>query len=346
MATIKLTKRAVEAIKPEPRDVFIWDAELRGFGVRVKPSGTRIYLVQYRDADRRTRRYAIGQHGRLTAEQARGEAKALLGDIERGRNPSAERKAARAADADTVEAVAREFVARYAKPRLRTWRETQRLLDKEVLPHWGKRPLAGITRRDVIELLDAIADRGAGYTANRVMACIRKLFNWAVDRSIVDATPAARIERPGKETERNRVLTDAEIAALWAAWEGQGWPFGPLFKLLLATGQRRSEVAGMRWQDVDLDQSLWIIPREQTKSDRAHEVPLSALAIEILDGQPRMHAELVFPDCRHGRNPVSGFSKAKAITDKLVGDAAAPWRLHDLRRTAATGMARLAWIFA
>ncbi len=110
---------------------------------------------------------------------------------------------------------------------------------------------------------------------------------------------------------------------------------------VLATAQRRSEVAGIRWQDVDLDQALWIIPREQTKSDRAHEVPLSALAIEILDGLPRMHAELVFPDCRHGRNPVSGFSKAKAITDKLVGDAAAPWRLHDLRRTAATGMARL-----
>lgn len=334
----KITKRLVEAIKPNKHDVFVWDTEVRGFGVRVKPSGVRSYLVQYRNRHGRSRRLTIGQHGRLTADKARSRAKSLLGDVEGGKDPVADR---RERPRDTFGAVADEFIKRHVKHKdLRSAKEIERLLDVEVRPKWRKRPIDSISRRDVVELLDGIVDRGAPYTANRTLAAIRKLFNWAVDRGILGATPAVRIEPPGKETERDRVLTDEEIEELWNAWECQGWPFGPLFQLLLVTGQRRSEVAGMRWSELDLENKLWTLPRDRTKSDRGHEVPLSSLAIEILKGLQRMD-ELIFPDSRHGRNPVSGFSKAKLRSDALCETQVPNWRLHDLRRTAATNMARL-----
>ena len=334
----KIIKRLVEAIKRDKHDVFAWDTEVRGFGVRVKPSGVRSYLVQYRNQHGRSRRLTIGQHGRLTAEQARRQAKSLLGDVEGGKDPVADRSERQR---DTFGAVADEFIKRHVRHKdLRSAKEIERLFDVELKPRWRNRPIDSISRRDVIELLDSIVDRGAPYTANRTLAAIRKLFNWAVDRDILGATPAVRIEPPGKETDRDRVLADEEIKVLWSAWERQGWPFGHLFQLLLVTGQRRSEIAGLRWSELGLENQLWTLPRERTKSDRSHEVPLSSLAVEILTDLPRMD-ELVFPDSRHGRNPVSGFSKAKLRTDALCETQIPNWRLHDLRRTATTNMVSL-----
>jgi len=183
--------------------------------------------------------------------------------------------------------------------------------------------------------LDGIAVR-APVQANRVFAMLRKLFNWCVDRDILQASPCVRVKPPGRETDRDRVLSDDELKRVWRAAYLLGWPFGPAVKLLILTAQRRNEVAMMRWDEVDLDGALWTIPSEKSKNGRVHQVPLSPTALDIIKALPRM-GEVVFTTS--GTKPISGFSKAKVRLDKLSG--VTEWRLHDLRRTATTGMAKM-----
>jgi len=204
-------------------------------------------------------------------------------------------------------------------------------------------------------------------TQNRTLAVLRRFFNWTVEREIITASPMAGLKAPTAETARDRALNDEEIRLFWAGCDKLGWPFGPMFKLLLLTAQRRDEVRGMEWTEIEpREKRVWAIPREKAKNDRAHEVSLSELAIEIIDGLPRMSrprtdsagsepSPYVFTT--NGERPVSGFSKAKERLDKHMlellcaelGEAGKDpgkaeidgWILHDLRRTAATGMARL-----
>jgi integrase len=236
-----------------------------------------------------------------------------------------------------------------------------------VYPKWGDRLIRDITRHDVAELLDGIADRGAPVQANRTLARLRTLFNWAVDREIISANPVTRMKRPTVEKERSRTLSDEEIRLFWLGCDRLAWPFGPICKLLLLTAQRRTEVAGMRWSEISLDQRLWTIPRERAKNDREHVLHLSDLAVEILEALPRFTRaeadkegkgtalDLVFTTT--GKRHVSGYGKAKERLDKHMLDALRAelveadkdaeqaaigvWILHDLRRTAATGMAKL-----
>ncbi|MBA3520728.1 MAG: tyrosine-type recombinase/integrase [Rhizobiales bacterium] len=143
----------------------------------------------------------------------------------------------------------------------------------DVLPKWGDRRIQEITRRDVIELLDGLTDRGVGTMTNRVFSITRKLFNWAIARGIVDASPCAGVRPPVPEVSRDRVLTEDELRWFWAATATLGFPFGPLFRLLLITGQRLSEVGEMTYGELDLRQHLWTIPRERVKNNSAHDVP-------------------------------------------------------------------------
>jgi integrase len=173
--------------------------------------------------------------------------------------------------------------------------------------------------------------------AKQTHATIRKLFYWALDRGVIDASPCVRVPVPAKAADRDRILNDDELRGVWNACEPLKWPFGPLVRMLILTGQRRDEVATMRWHDIDAGGALWTIPRELTKSDRAHEIPLSSPALHIIAALPKVDARLVFTT--NGKVPVAGFSNAKRRLDELsqVQDR----HLHDLRRTAATGMARL-----
>jgi integrase len=189
----------------------------------------------------------------------------------------------------------------------------------------------------VIHLLEDVEEHGP-YMANRTLAAIRKFYSWAVERDMVGASPVSNVSALGREEKRDRVLDDVEIMAFWEGCDKLGWPFGPLFQMLLVTAQRRDEVARMRWQDVDLDAGTWIIPAEMTKSRREHSVPLSPLSLDILSNVPRMGGH-VFSSNLRGDKPVSGFNKSKKRLDGLSGLDG--WRLHDLRRTAASGMARL-----
>src|SRR5262249_45586284 len=152
------------------------------------------------------------------------------------------------------------------------------LFDNHVLPRWRGRDIRTISRRDVIDLLDTVIAKGKAITANRVLAAVRKLFNWALQRDMVDANPAARIDPPGAETRRERVLSPDEVRCVWPEIDGLGYPFGPFFKLVAATGQRRQEVAMMRWDEINEAERTWTIPSERTKAVRAQVVPLSTLA--------------------------------------------------------------------
>jgi integrase len=334
----KLTAKSVENIKPLAKGrLQLWDAALPGFGLRVTEKGKKSWVVMYRHRDRQ-RRMTIGSYPAFSLADAREEARAALRAVERGEDPAEEKLAAKRKPPTLFSESANQFIELYAKPKNRGWKETRRLLKNNVEPHFKYLSIHDITRHHVIDVLDGIIARGAPTQANRTLAAIRKLYNWSMDRGVIDHNPVTGLKPPGKEIARDRVLTDDELKKVWAAWDSLGWPFGPICKLLLVTGQRRSEVAGMKWSDIDFDRNLWTTPREIAKNDRTHDVPLSPMATEILKGVPRfIKRDLIFST--NGHTPVSGFGRPKKLVDEKSG--VTDWRLHDLRRTAASGMARL-----
>ena len=359
-----LTKLVVEKIVPEPgRDLFVWDSRVPGFGVRIYPSGKRMYVFQYRSKGGRQRRVAIGLHGPFTVEKAREAAADLYEAVRKGRDPVEEQKTAAQRDRDAIEHVIEEFMSRYMAGKGRAPRyvqETKRNFDKHVLSRWRGRAIRSITRRDVIELLDGIVDEGKPVAANRTLAAVRKLFNWALQRGIIEASPVALVEMPGAERKRERTLRPDEIRAVWACADELGYPFGLFFRMALTTGQRREEVARMRWANVDERERTWTLSSEMTKAGRAHVVPLSSLALEILGEAKEAAGRLLAPPegaappthvfTTRGDRPISGYSKAKARLDRVVAAARSeagepnlePWTIHDLRRTFATGLGKLA----
>jgi integrase len=342
----KLTDLIVEHAKaPAAGRLELWDALLPGFGLRVTGRGSKSWVLLYRlgGRDALKRRLTIGTYPALSLAKAREHARNVFDDVARGEDPAATKRT----QSQTVSMIADEFIERYAKPRNRSWKESERILARYVKPRWGGRQMTNITRNDVIQLLDAIVDRGTPVMAKLTHSTIRKLFNWAVDRGVIAASPCIRIPPPGRANDRDRVLSDDELCSVWAGCDRLGWPFGPVVRLLLLTGQRRDEVATMSWQDIDFKAARWSLSRDKTKNKRAHEVPLSAEVLAILRTLPKVHDELVFTT--NGRVPVAGFSMAKRRLDTAVAalrtDGNLPplvdWHLHDLRRTMASGMARL-----
>src|SRR5262249_51483463 len=271
-----LTVRAIEAAKPGAARREIPDGLLAGLYLIVQPSGAKSWALRYRFRGR-PRKFTIGSWPAIDLASARDLGRKALIPAKQGNDPGDEKKASYRAAAmarrDTVAAVAAEFLERYAKGNTResTWRETERILNKEVLPRWRGRPIQEITRRDVLELLDRIADRGAPIMANRTLATVRRMFGWCVERDVLPASPCTGVKPPGLEQSRDRILSDGELRLVWYACDKIAWPFGPLTKILLLTGQRRDEVAEMRWSEVDLEKKLWVIPRERMKNGVAHE---------------------------------------------------------------------------
>ena len=335
----KLTDRGVASLKPKPGEARTdyWDASLPGFGIRVS-ANSKTWICKY-FLNGQQWRMRLGHYPALKLAAARKKALKAKADVADGKNPAAEKQAARNAPRpDTFSAVADDFIERYAKRRSnKSWPETKRLLDKHVIPVWGRRPIREVTRVDVVELLDQVEDNHGFYTANRVLAAVRKLFNWSmIERGKLDTTPIVPGMTRGKEVKRERTLDDNEIKALWDA--DMGYPFGPFIRLLLVTAQRREEVATMRWQDIDFESGVWTLPAAMTKAGRKHEVPLSPLALEVLEALPRFSGPCVF-STTSGEKPISGYSHAKKRADEI--SKVTGWRIHDLRRTAGTGMARL-----
>lgn len=336
----KLTAAGIERIRPPDtgRAEYL-DNVVPQLALRVTPNGSKTFVLRTRvQGTGRQIRITLGEHPALKLADARTKAGDALIKAKRGIDPNMEKRdlqrASQKQQANTVAAIGHVFIERYAKPNVKTWKEYDRILNRYVLPKWGKMPITAIRKSDVAALLDEMEDERGIYQANRCLAVIRKLFNWAMDeRGLIEVNPVGHKMARGKEVSRERYLADDEITAIWKACEPRGYPFGPLFRLLLVTGQRRGEVSAMRWSQIEDD--LWTIPSSQTKSGRPHVVPLSDLALDILANIPRFDgSDLVFTT--NGDRPVSGFSKSRAVIEKVSGVTS--WRLHDLRATMATKM--------
>jgi len=351
MPTIRLTQAAVEKLKPPPTRAVFWDNVLPGFGLRVTPNGKKSWVAVYRVKGGTQVWHTLGTLALVPkVEKARELARDAILQARQGINPTAERKREKAAAATaashaqfrTVNQIAAVYFKRHVDTNYRpTWaKEVRRQFDKDILPHWGKRDVASITRADVRRLLEGVENRGPS-TVNHVLAITKTFFGWMVQQEYLtrDQNPTLDIKPPNKTVERDRILSDDEIIAFWTGCDKSGWPYGPLFQLLLLTAQRRNEVGEMEWDEVDLGKSIWDIPAKRAKNGKAHIVHLSEQAISILKALPQIAgSKYVFTNT--GDNPVGAWSAFKARLDKYIV-VAEPFTLHDLRRTAASGMARL-----
>jgi integrase len=221
--------------------------------------------------------------------------------------------------------------------------EAERIINSEFVNRWGPRPITEIMPEEVAIAIRAIVKRGAPYQAHNAFGYLRKLFNWAIGTGEygIDSSPLERLqpaELIGKRQARVRTLSDTELRAVWEAGERMGYPYGPVFRLLILTGQREREAAEMGWSEVDFDKRLWTIAAERMKGDRAHEVPLAPAAVALLEAQPRWKGGFAFTTTG-GTKPINGFSKAKIRIDKLSGVSG--WKIHDLRRTMRTHLSAL-----
>jgi integrase len=354
----------VERLKQDPtKRLELPDAALPGMYLIIQTSGVKSWAVRYRH-EGKPRKHTLGTYPKLGLLEARGAARKAFDAIAHGRDPGAEkveeRRAAKAdPDQDLVSGAVESFLKRHVRVNLSesTARSTEHLFNKHVLPRWRTRRLDAIKRADVVSMLDAIVDAGSPVAANRVLAAVRKFFNWCLDRGLLEHSPCARVKAPTEEVSRDRVLSDDELRWAWLAAETAGAPFGPLVQLLILTAQRRDEVGRMTRSEVQARRALWTIPKERAKNGIANDVPLTGGAMKILDAVPKIEgkAGLVFTST--GESAFSGYSKSKIRLDRDMLAVAkkeaekrgedpdevtiSPWRLHDLRRTAASGMARL-----
>jgi integrase len=376
MPCLKLTQAAVERLKPPVSGrVDYWDTVLPGFGLRLSALGRRSWQVMYRVDGRKVRETLGTVAGIPNVADARTRARASIGKAQAGIHPVEERRRQRleerrraaaeeARRRDTVAAVLDRYLAQHAAKRLRpsTFAEVRRCLAVDVKAKLGGLPIAELTRRDIRVLLDGIVARGRASHAHHVIAYLRPALAWAVEREIISSSPAVGIPDPDPRRReartRDRYLDDDEIRLFGQACATIGWPFGPALQLLLLTGQRRNELTEATWSEFDLDKALWTLPRERIKTGKAHLVHLAPLAVDILAALPRIGSRgLLFTTT--GNSPISGFGRGQERVEarmrarcqqelvdaggaRAADDAGiAHFTIHDLRRTAATGMARI-----
>jgi integrase len=331
----QLTAKFIESLQARhDRRYEVRDLLLPGFGVRVSVNGKKSWFAVARVNGRQVR-HTIGNYPTVALGEAREAARLVLKDIQLGLYAPA--KATPEATPPTLNEMIYQFIDIYAKPKNRGWKAVQSTFRK--FSSLNDMPIGHVTRADIVKVLDGIAANGTPIAANRAMSAIKKLFAWCLDRGAISMHPLVGLRKPGIERSRDRVLSDPELQSFWRASQELGFPFGPVFQLMALTGQRRGEVAGMQWSQLKLDEAVWTIPANIAKNGRAHEVPLSGPALDLIQRLPRFAgADLVFTTT--GISPISGFGRAKDRLDFLMGPTA-EWRLHDLRRTTASGMARL-----
>ena len=352
----RLTAVAIDKLKPGTSRREIADGVVSGLYVILQPSGAESWAIRCR-IDGKPAKITLGGYPKLDLAGAREKARETLALIDAGVDPrrrqeeqlreEQERQAEQQREvANTVRVVAGDFLEKYLKRhRPRSWHDPWAALSRHVLPRWGDRPIDAIRRRDLHAIVDDLhAKPGAQH---HVVAVVTKMFNWAQDREVIEATPFARLRRP-KLGVRNRALSDAEIPIVWAVADAIGFPFGRLVQLALLTGCRRGEIAGLQWSEVDLNDDMITIPSSRYKTGLTLVVPLSAQARRLIDELPRfVNGSFVF-STTGGRRPISGFSKMMARFDAALArrceeDGIAPFTfdLHDLRRTVRTGMSAL-----
>jgi integrase len=338
MPRIKLTKSSIDVLPTPSSDVIYWDAGFPGFGVKVTPKGRKVFIVLYRTggAGSKLRKYTIGPYGRVTLHQARVAAQKVFAAKLEGRDLAAEkREARRRIVADRVEDLLESFILQHVSQN-RSAYEISRLLRREMGKPWTGRSIHEITKRDVVEVISAIEQRGAPGTANKTLKVIKTFLRWCVGRAVLDRFPAEGVPLPAKVVTRDRVLTDRELVQVILAARKMSGPYGGIVELLALTGQRREEAAAMTWGELDLHRRVWTLPKSRTKNAKEHAVHLSEQSMAVLL-RTTVRGPFVFTVL--GSKPFREFSRAKRHIDGL--SEVTGWRVHDLRRTCVSGMARL-----
>ena len=344
---------------PKTGKVQYPDGHIRGFGVRVSAKGLKTFYLTYR-VHGKNRRLMLGHYPQTTLTKARAKAHAALAAVKDKADP----KTKAVVRPTSFSAALGEFVELYCKTsnRASTAYETERVLRAVFEPLWGTRRLETIAKADVLAVTDRLLRAGKPSAANHAFSAARKFFSWCVARDFVPVSPCYTLKAPAPIGKRTNVIEDKDLVVLWrAAADEVGYPFGPIFQLLTLTAQRRGEVCGMRWDEIDLDNGLWNIPARRTKNGHPHTVPLTPTALEILEQiaprAARTKSPFVFPARGMPDQSYTGYSKGKRELDAAAdlkrreattaaGDDAdeigdLEWTLHDLRRTAATRMAEL-----
>ena len=336
---MRLSERAIKRI-PTPADGYTltWDDELKGLGVRTTANGVKSFVVNYR-ADGIQRRATLGRFPALSATAARQRGQELLAKVHLGADPLDEQRARRGEP--TFGQLVDEFAKRHLENMKRGY-EVERILRADAIPGFGANTrAAAIRRRDVIELVEEKAAT-APIAANRLLQAVRRLYNWAIDKDLLETSPCVKVARPSPEKSRDRVLSVDEIRAVWEKLPNtkrMSEAVRCALRLILVTAQRPGEVIGMRWDELDLDKGCWEMPRERTKADRAQRVPLTSLALAELEKRPQGD-QWVFPSLRD--EPIKVLALSHAVRHNRAHWGIAHWTPHDLRRTAASHMAALA----
>ena len=340
---------------PKGRRIERFDSGADGLCLRITDRGSKTWCISYHfpneNGETKHHRFTIGPWPAIGIAEARDQARLIKSQARARIDPKAVREAAwekeRTAAITKVrknfKVIAENYIA-LEVPGLKRGSESKSLIRKMLIPEWGGRQASKIEPSDLTEITDRLQKEGKPAAARHAYEIATRVFNWAQGRGDIGASPFAAMRPPVKKVPRGRALKEYEIKALWPALTEMAYPFGPIQQLLLLLGQRRSEVAEMRWSEVNIDKRMWTIPAERAKNDCEHIVPPPSAAIDILDSLPRFGGgDFVFTTTA-GLRPVSGFSKAKTRIDQILAErdtAIEGWRVHDLRRTCRTGMARL-----
>jgi len=337
----KLTKKLIDSLEVpagKKRFIIVSDSEIPGFGIRVMRSGTRTFIMTYRDAQHRQHRINIGRLGAINIEDARNAAHAMWRKSQPGYDPLEARK--REAEQVTFAELAEEYIARRCSEK-RSGHEDARIIERDLRKPWSSKLARDIGRRDVMDLVDDIKKRGAPIMANRTLSVIKRIYNFGIDRDLVDVNPATRVKPPAEERPRDRVLGADEIRLFWKHLDktpGDPQTIAAL-RLVLVTAQRPGEVVGIRWEEID-EAGVWTIPADKSKNALAHRVPLSPLALGVLKALPRRKEGFIFSSpMRPGESITRHALSRHLLRSREILKVKEPFTPHDLRRTAASMMA-------
>jgi integrase len=333
---VNITDAWLRKLKPPVEREDFRDRGTRGLQLRSSPSGVKTFSFVFRLGSKMGRA-TLGRYPDVDLKFARTKADEFRKLVSQGIDPRSEKRAKRRLQEMTVELMVHEFIQTYAKPKNSSWKQAESNLRLYLSNFYGTQPISEVTRADIHQILDDLIARDKQTAANRALAHIRKFFGWLVERGYLNHSPADHIKPRHKESERHRVLSDAEIKAIWDAAEAMSGPYSAWLKLLLLCGQRRVETASMRRSQI-IDGS-WHLSATDTKNKQPHIIPLPNQAQRLVDQLIEKEGNFLIKSGRNGDRPVNGFSKAKLQMDRLSG--VENWKFHDLRRTVATNLTKL-----
>ena len=345
----KLTDVYISGLRPQKDRYTAWDGN--GFGVRVSTKGRKSFVGLYR-FNGKPRRITYGPYrsalepagnGRLSLAEAREKHAVAMKGLEGGIDPGRERIQGRIDNrqAPTVNDLAHEYMERYAKVKKKSWGLDEKLLNKDLLPAIGNQKARTVRKRDIVLILDRVVDRGAPITANRLLAVTRKMFNFAVSRDLIEISPCIGMGAPSPENRRERTLSHDEIRALWRGLDEVDvyLPAKQALRFLLATGQRKMEACKAKWSHIE--NGTWLIPSENSKNGHEHRVPLSELALSILEEVRGLDPAWIFPAPRSKAGHLDAKHTNYVLDKVMAGRAMSPFTTHDLRRTCYSELGRL-----